>query len=353
MLSPMPVLSTPRSAAYHRMGRSLACALLGLLAVVGCAQQTNQTLDVRQTDIAPINTIAIATIAARPSVSQTLFSGHRGELVDMLGKFETELSNALVNQGFNVINVSQSGLIYNHDKLGYEIAYLHNTDDFMARARGEDEVHAEARRLHVAADALTGKRADRSTFLAPLDKIDQITSPNTRIFPEIGIDYRFNLPRYTENGGAMDNRFMSDAARAAIGGITREMGADAYMLLDANLLLSARKEGYILTGLTGGTRYVTLDGTAALVRNDGAILSVDWVRNQSVIPFGGSNPKPFTSERVMGVSGFHNGANKYNLQEASYQAIRFAALDIAKTYAAYRAEGMKALQEAKAARQGK
>lgn len=316
-------------------------------ACTGCAWQNYETLDVRPKSIASVHTVAIATISARPSLAQALFGGNRGELVGVLGKFEGELTTALTNQGFNVINISQSGLIYNSGNLEYEIGYLHNTEDFMAKSRSEDQVYAEARKLRTHSSVLTGSRTDKGTFLNPLDKIDQITSPNTRIFPEIGVDYRFTLPRYTEKGGAFDNRFMSDAARLSIGEITRDMGADAYILIDANLILSARKEGFILTGLTGGTRYATLDGTAALVRNDGAILSVDWLRSQSEIPVGGANQQHFSTERDAGLTGFHVAPNQYNLLESTYQAIRTAAFDIAGRYAKYRAEGVKQVEAAR------
>lgn len=328
--------------------RFLAVAAVGLT-LTGCTWQNFETLDVRTQDFAPIQTIAIATVSARPSLAQPLFSGHRGELVEALGKFETELSNALVNQGFNVVNISHSGLIYNSANLEYEIGYLHNNEDFMARARSEDDVHSEARRLRAFSKVLTGMPNDRTSFHNPRDKTDQITSPNTRIFPESGINYRFSLPRYTTGGGAMDNRFMSNASRLAIGEITRDMGADAYVMIDANLLISARKEGYLLAGSTGGTRYVTLDGTIALVRNDGVIVNVDWLRSQSELPIGGVNQTSFTPERVTGVVGFHSTANRANLQEGISQAIRIAALDIAKRYADYKVDGIKALQEKKTA----
>jgi hypothetical protein len=325
-----------------------ALSFLALATVsVGCAWQNYETLDIRPKAMAPVQTVAIATIAARPSLAQSIFGGSRGELVGVLAKFESELTTALTSQGFNVINISQSGLIYNSGNLEYEIGYLHNTEDFMARSRGEDQVHAEARKLRTHASLLTGTITDKGTFLNPRDRIDQITSPNTRIFAEIGVDYRFSLPRYTEKGGAFDNRFMSDAARLSIGEITREMGADAYILIDASLLLSARKEGYILTGLTGGTRYVTLDGTAALVRNDGAILSVDWTRSQSEIPVGGTNQMNFTPERDKGVTGFQVTPNLPNLREGAYQVIRTAAFDIAGRYAKYRAEGVKQVEAAR------
>jgi hypothetical protein len=328
-------------------GKRATAFLAVMMTCAACAWQNYDTLDVRTTDIAPIQTIAIATISARPSLAQPVFNGNRGELVNVLGKFETELTNALTNRGFNVVNVSQSGLIYNSANLEYEIGYLHNTDDFMAKARGEDHVHAEARRLRAHSAALVGSRTDQGTFLNPRDTVDQITSPNTRIFPEIGVNYRFNLPRYTENGGALDNRFMSDASRLSIGEISRDMGADAYILIDANVLLSARKEGFILAGLTGGTRYVTVDGTAALVRNDGVILNVDWLRSQSVIPVGGTNQGHFTTERVTGLSGFHTSPDQYGLLEGAYQAIRISALDIANRYAGYRDDVIKKFQHMK------
>lgn len=332
------------------VARLLAVATVGL-ALTGCSWQNFETLDVRAQEFAPVQTIAIATVSARPSLAQPLFSGHRGELVEALGKFETELSNALVNQGFNVVNVSQSGLIYNSANLEYEIGYLHNNEDFMAHARSEDDVHSEARRLRAFSKTLIGSTSDRTAFSSSRDKTDQITSPNTRIFPESSLNYRFSLPRYTTGGGAMDNRFMSNASRLSIGEITRDMGADAYIMVDANLLISARKEGYILAGSTGGTRYVTLDGTIALVRNDGSIVNVDWLRSQSELPIGGVNQTTFTPERVTGVVGFHSTANRANLQEGIFQAIRIAALDIAKRYADYKADGIKSLQEKAAAQQ--
>jgi hypothetical protein len=327
------------------MTRFFALAMVSLSLLGACAMQDHEALDVRKREFSQIKTIAIATVAARPSVSQTLFAGNRGELVNVLGKFETELSNAFVNRGFNVVNISQSGLLYSDPALTYETAYLNRTEDFMARKGSAAAVETEARRLRAASARLTGKIDDRGTFLQPLDNIDQITSPNTRIFPELGLNYRFNLPRTTENGGALDNRFLSDAARRSIGEITRAMGADAYLLIDANLLLSARKEGYVFTGATGGTRYVTMDAVASLVRNDGVILSVDWLRNQSIIPFGGINPAGFTSERVAGISGFHNSANQYNLLEGAYQAIRFSALELAKLYTMNRVEGIKEMKD--------
>lgn len=340
------MLGFTRLAGYG-WGKKTLSFLVVATACVGCAWQNYDTLDVRPKAMAPVQTVAIATISARPSLAQSLFGGSRGELVSVLAKLEGELTTALTSQGFNVVNISQSGLIYNSSNLEYEIGYLHNTEDFMAKARGEDQVYTEARKLRAHSSVLSGSITDKGTFLNPRDRIDQITSPNTRIFPEIGVDYRFALPRYTEKGGAFDNRFMSDAARLSIGEITRDMGADAYILIDANLLLSARKEGFILTGLTGGTRYVTLDGTAALVRNDGAILSVDWLRSQAELPVGGVNQQRFTPERDSGLTGFQVTPNLANLREGAYQAIRTAAFDLAARFAKYRAEGVKQVEAAR------
>lgn len=324
----------------HWTNRLAVIAMMGVV-VAGCALQETKPLDVRTVEFAPIRTIAIATIAARPSLAYPLFTGSRGELVRMLGKYEDEVTNALLNRGFNVIPVGQSGLIYNAGNLEYEISYLHNTPDFMARSHGEEELTGVARKLRADSDKMQGRRDDKRMFVDDHDKTDQLTSPNTRIFPEIGLNYRMMLPRYTENGGALDNRFMSDASRMAIGEITRDMGADAYLLIDSNLVLSARQEGYVLTGITGGSRYATLDGTAALIRKDGAILSVDWFRSQSQLPVGGDTQVPFTTERAEGIHGFHQPMDQYTLLESSYQAIRIAALDLADRYANYREEGRK------------
>ncbi len=329
--------------------RVAVVAMMGVMAT-GCALQETKPLDVRRTEVAPIRTIAIATIATRPSLSFPLFTGNRGELVRVLGKYEDELTNALLNQGFNVIPVGQSSLIYNAGNLEYEVSYLHNTPDYMARSRGEEELTGVARKLRADSDKMIGRRDDKRMFMDDHDKTDQLTSPNTRIFPEIGLNYRMMLPRFTENGGALDNRFMSDASRMAIGEITRDMGADAYLLIDANLVLSARQEGYVLTGLTGGSRYATLDGTAALVRNDGSILGVDWFRSQSVLPVGGTTQVPFTTERATGIHGFHQPMDQYTLLEGSYQAIRVAALDLAARYSKYRDEGRQILAKAEAER---
>ncbi|MGB4101137.1 MAG: hypothetical protein WBK91_04440 [Alphaproteobacteria bacterium] len=330
-------------------GHTAIVVMMGVLAS-GCALQETKPLDVRVTEFAPIRTIAIATIATRPSQSFPLFTGNRGELVRVLGKYEDELTNALLNQGFNVIPVGQSALIYNSGNLEYEISYLHNTPDYMARSRGEEELAGVARKLRADSNKMIGRRDDKRMFVDDHDKTDQITSPNTRIFPEIGLNYRMMLPRFTENGGALDNRFMSDASRMAIGEITRDMGADAYLLIDANLVLSARQEGYVLTGLTGGSRYPTLDGTAALVRNDGAILGVDWFRGQAVLPVGGVTQIPFSTERASGIHGFHQPMDQYTLLEGSYQAIRVGALDLADRYSKYRNEGRIALAKAEAER---
>lgn len=314
---------------------------LTLSFVAGCSSQDVKMLEAHKLEMLPVRTVAIATIAARPSQSGPLFTGHRGELVGVLAKFETELSLALIDAGYNVIPVGHSSLIYNDPNLEYEIAYLHNVPDFVTKMHSEDELTGFARKLRADANKVIGTREDRRRLFEETDKIDQITSPNTRIFPELGINYRMTLPRHTQHGGASDNRFISDAARSAIGEITRDIGADAFLLIDANLLLSARQEGYMFVGFTGGTRYVTMDGTAALVRNDGAILSVDWFRSQSDLPIGGIVQRPFTTERGSGIAGFHEAPDKYNLLEGSYQAIRVAARDIASRYAQYREEGKK------------
>lgn len=336
---------------FTRWTNRLAVVAMAGVVVAGCALQETKPLDVRKAEFAPIRTIAIATIATRPSQSYPLFTGNRGELVRVLGKYEDELTNALLNQGFNVIPVGQSALIYNDSNLEYEISYLNNTPDYMARSHGQDELTGVARKLRANSDKMVGHRDDKRMFVDAHDKTDQMTSPNTRIFPEIGLNYRMMLPRFTENGGALDNRFMADSSRMAIGEITGDMGADAYLLIDASLILSARQEGFILTGLTGGSRYATLDGTAALVRKDGAILSVDWFRSQSQLPVGGDTQVPFTTERATGIHGFHQPMDQYTLLESSYQAIRVAALDLADRYAQYRGEGRKIVMKATEERQ--
>ncbi|MEJ0063542.1 MAG: hypothetical protein WDO70_10205 [Alphaproteobacteria bacterium] len=334
------------TAVTRPVARFLALAAIAVF-VASCATQSHEALDARPRLMAPVRTIAIATISTRPSLASPLFTGHRGELIGVLSKYEYELTNALTNQGFNVIAVSNSGMIYNDNNLEYELAYLHNRPEFMVKTRGEDDVQAEARRLRASSNRLIGKVDDMTTFYESRDPVDQITSPNTRIFPEIGVNYRMTLPRYTGKGGTMDNRFMSDAARMAIGEITRDMGADAYLLIDGNLVLSARKEGYMLMGATGGSRYATFDGTAALVRNDGAIISVDWLRSEAGVPFGGSLQDRFTTERGSGIAGFHKPVDQYGLLEASYQAIRVAATDLAALYAEYRADGRKDMAKGK------
>lgn len=329
----------------HWPRKCAAAAVIGLFAACSSTQDA-RVLEVHKAEIAPVRTIAVATIAVRPSLSAPLFTGYRGELVDVLGKYENELTKALLDQGFNVIPVGQSSLIYNDPNLEYEISYLNNTPNFMAKLHGEDELTGVARKLRASSDKMAGRIGDKNMFNDPQDKTDQITSPNTRIFPELGLNYRMMLPRYTENGGLADSRFMSDAARQAIGEITRDMGADAYLLIDANLILSSRQEGYIFTGVTGGTRYATLDGTAALVRKDGAILSIDWFRSQSDLPVGGIVQRPFTTERGSGIVGFHKSLDQYTLLESSYQAIRTAARDLAARYAEYRQEGLEMLPPA-------
>ena len=118
----------------------LAVFAMAGVVVAGCAYQETRTLDVHRAEFAPIRTIAIATIATHPSMAYPLFTGSRGELVRVLGKYEDEVTNALLKEGFNVIPVGQSSLIYNDHNLEYEISYLHNTPDYMSRSHGEEEL---------------------------------------------------------------------------------------------------------------------------------------------------------------------------------------------------------------------
>lgn len=327
--------------------------------LAGCASRSVDTLDVRPRDMAQINTIAIATVAAQPGLSLPMFGGKQGELVGALTKFETEMTYALLNRGFNVVPPSQSRVVYAHGT-DYEEAYVRNNPSILTNLRSDQDVKWFAERLKEqtktvsmkpSASLTSGMRESAAKYLTPqMDETPMfmaygtdslVTSANTRLFGEAD-ENAFSLPRTTHKGGALDERFTSNALRVAVGDLTRQMGADAYLLVDANLLLSSTKEGMFLAGLSGGgTRYATYDGTAQLVRADGKILATDRFRIQSPQPVTGDGKTAYTSERGSGILGVYRHYDEQTLQEGAYQALRTAALDLANRYDAYRKDGFR------------
>jgi hypothetical protein len=289
------------------------------LLLSACSTQRVTTLDARPEAMSGVGTVAIATITSRPSLSMPTLSHNENDLVNVLTKFETEFTNALMAQNFNVVAPSYSGKIYSH-AMEYEEQYVQRSYDDVVNVTSEDQAAYRAWKL----------KHDSSM------KTDRVTSLNTRIFPDAANNLSFKLPVRTKNGGALDERFTSNPMRGAIGDLTQKMGADAYILIDGQIVLSSRKEGFLLGGLTGGTRFVTFDGTAQLVRSDGTIISVEKFRHQANFPIASDIKQPYSPEYNRGTLGNQRAFNNENLLEASYQAVRAAALDLAARYGKYR-----------------
>lgn len=343
-----------------RFSSRAVVAAIAVALLAGCSTRDVDTLDVRPQQVAAAQTIALATIAVKTSDGLSFLSGNRGEMMDVLGKFEVELSNALTNQGFTVVPPSQSFAVYDRGQ-DYEDLYLRRSPDYMQRFGNDPEA------LKWQAQALAAQyRGNRykpspvgtaqtyqfgwnnstpqtsTEWLSGLRAPAMLFSPNTRMFPEFKLSGQMSLPRYTENGGALDERFTSNAMRGAIGDLTRKAGADAYILLEGNLYLSARQEGVALWAITGGTRYMTFDGTAQLVNADGQIAAVERIRSQAAMPVGGYDREEGSPDRGRGPLGMYLAPTDETLREGAYQAIRAAAVDLAASLAEHRDAGKKA-----------
>ena len=143
-----------------------------------------------------------------------------------------------------------------------------------------------------------------------------------------------STPTMTILGGADDNRWASTAQRRAIGELTRRIGADAALIVDGHLSLSPRVEGTILAGaIDGGNRYMVFEGTAMLLRNDGAILSVESFHAISQDTIGGREGVSPRARTFSGLARFEG--NRANVNDLTMQAIRRAADMIAETYQGY------------------
>ena len=313
-----------------------------------------ESRDVRPADVRSINTVAIAMISASPAEANNVFT-NRGELVSALNVFESELVNALSGRGMNVVTPQSSFAAFNNG-LSYEMSYAMKEPNIATRAKNDGELAWMAKRLKQRVPQplskpsglmMAGDYEEASNNLGPESSSSPLgldmsgdrqrsTSLNTRLFPQMGSPPYITLPRNTENGGALDNRFVSAAARESIGQLASQAGADGYLLLEGQLQFSTREEGLLLSGITGGTRFVTYDGIAMLVKSDGRIAAVDRVRGQSAIPVGGRMQQDFRPEHGKGPFGYYAQPNIDNLREGAYQAVRDAALKLADQYAQYR-----------------
>ncbi len=328
------------------LGIMLASTLL--LAACG-GQQRNVTLDAAPADIANVKTLAIASITARPSETRELIANERGHLVRDLTKFEADLFNYLLMHGFNVVDPAVSRNAYAHDT-DYEDLYIANAPDILSRLRSAAEIKFVASNMKKlsAGHALkpspsytSGVRGAAQSNLTPTinsastvnpGSADVVSSQNTRIFPQLEFGANVTSPSMTVLGGSDDNRWLSSPMRKAVGELTRRMGADAALIVDGHLRLSPRVEGTILSGaLGGGRRFVLFEGTATLVRTDGAILSVESFRAYSDDALSGA--ADFMDDGSHGFWGVER--TRANVNELVMQATRRAANLLAETYAGY------------------
>ncbi|MBI1272681.1 MAG: hypothetical protein GC131_01160 [Alphaproteobacteria bacterium] len=300
--------------------RFFAVPALAALLLTACSTQEIETLDVRPEAMTGVNTIAFATISSRQEQSMPVLSNDTAALMNVLTKFEEEFSGALLARGFNVVSPPYSKKLYEHG-FDYEAGFVERSASHALNAQSQEKMAYHGWKL----------REDSDT------KNDRVTSANTRIFPDPENNFSFKLPAKTKGGGAYDQRFTSYPMLGAIGSITSAMGADAFLLVDGQLILSRRKEGFLLAGASGGgIRYVTFEGTAQLVRADGMIIAVDQFRQQADFPIAGDRKYPYSPEYAKGTFGVQESFNNENLLEASYQAIRATANNLAARYAMYR-----------------
>lgn len=324
-----------------------------LIALTACGTgQRNITLDASPEDVAQVKNIAIASITARPSETREMLPFQAGHLTRVLTKFENEMFEYLLLRGFNVVNPAVSRVAYTRET-DYEDLYIANSPDILTNLQSGAEFKYLANNMKKLAMTHTQKPAGTFTSqnyepaqynLMPsinrspnlnIGEPDIVSSANTRVFPQLEFGANLSTPAMTILGGADDNRWANAPMRRAVGEITRRMGADAALIVDGHLRLSPRQEGSLVGGMVGGgTRYVIFEGTAMLVRNDGAILSVESFHGMSHDTISGAQDSSITRPRVFsGMARFEG--NQANLNDLSMQAIRDAADMIAETYEGY------------------
>ncbi len=330
----------------------LIFSILVLAGLTSCGSgQRNVTLDASPTEVAQIRSIAIASVTGRPSETHEMLPLQRGHLVRALTKFENELFEYLLLRGFNVVNPAVSRVAYTRET-DYEDLYIANDPTILTNVQSGAEFKFLANNMkklamsHTQKPAGTFTSADRQPSQYNLmpsinrtptinpDQQDILSSANTRVFEQLEFGPNLSTPSMTILGGADDNRWANQPMRRAIGEITHRMGADAYLIVDAHLHLSSRQEGALAAGvLGGGTRSVICEGTAMLVRNDGAILSVESFHAASDDHVSGVEGSGIRPRTFAGMAHFEGNAANFN--DMTMQAVRNAADMIADTYQGY------------------
>lgn len=327
-------------------------AVVALAGLTACGSgQRNVTLDSSPTEVAQIRSIAIASVTARPSETHEMLPLARGHVVRALTKFENELFEYLLLRGFNVVNPAVSRVAYTRET-DYEDLYIANDPTILTNVQSGAEFKFLANNMKKLAIQHTQKPAgtftsneyqpsqhnlmpsiNRTPSINP-DQPDIISSANTRVFPQLEFGTNLSTPSMTILGGADDNRWANQPMRRAIGEITHRMGADAFLIVDAHLYLSPRHEGAIVAGiLGGGTRSVICEGTAMLVRNNGAIISVESFHEESNDDISGAQGSGSRPRTFSGLAKFEG--NPANLNDLTMQAVRNAANRISGIYADY------------------
>lgn len=328
----------------------LSIALLASLAACGSGQR-NITLDASPSEVAQVRSIAIASVTARPSETREVLPIQEGHIVRALTKFENEIFEYLLMRGFDVVNPAVSRVAYGRET-DYEDLYIANSPDILTNVQSGAEFKFLASNMKKLVAQHTQKPAATFTSVArepsqynlmpgisraPTvnpDSQDILSSANTRVFEQLEFGSNLSTPSMSILGGADDNRWANIPMRRAIGEITNRMGADAYLIVDAHLRLAPRNEGALLAGaLGGGTRNVICEGTAMLVRKDGAILSVESFHAASDDHVNGGEVVATRPRTFSGLARFEG--NWGNLNDLTMQAVRNAADMIASTLQGY------------------
>ena len=327
-------------------------SLIVLAGLSACGTgQRNITLDASPTEVAKIKSIAIASVTARPSETHEMLPLAQGHVIRALTKFENELFEYLLLRGFNVVNPAVSRVAYTRET-DYEDLYIANSPEILTNLQSGAEFKFLANNMKKLAHVHTQKPAGTFTSadhqpsqynLMPSinrtptvnqDQQDIVSSSNTRVFPQLEFGTNLSTPTMSILGGADDNRWANQPMRRAIGEITHRMGADAFLLVDAHLRLSPREEGALVAGIMGGgTRTVICEGTAMLVRNDGAILSVESFHAESNDRLSGGENVATRPRTFSGLARFEG--NWGNTNDLTMQSVRNAADMIAGIYQGY------------------
>jgi hypothetical protein len=254
-------------------------------------------------------------------------------------------------RGFNVVNPAVSRVAYAHET-DYEDLYIGNSPEILTNVQSPQEFKFLANNMKKLAYLHTQKPAASFTSqnyepsqynLMPTTNRsvtinhgmpDVVSSMNTRIFEQLEFGRNISSPTMTVLGGADDNRWQNSAMRRAVGEITRRTGADAALIIDGHLHLTPRLEGTIVAGIIGGgTRKVEFEGTATMIRSDGAIISVESFQAFSEDHISGEDHLNSRSRTFSGLARFEG--NEANINDLAMQAVRRAADMLSETYGKY------------------